>query len=99
MDIKFKDKSLDKLEIDLTFDGGYSVAIVRSYRKKIAFIRSAMDERDLYAMRSLNFEKLKGSRSNQFSIRLNGQWRLILEFKSQDRGKLVLVISIEDYHK
>ena len=99
MEIEFKDKSLDSLETDPAFDAGFSVAVVRAYRKRIAFIRQALDERDLYAMKSLHFEKLKGARAGQSSIRLNKQWRLILEFKVEQQEKLVLVISIEDYHK
>jgi proteic killer suppression protein len=44
----------------------------------MAIIRNARDERDLRALRSLNYEALKGNRSHQNSIRLNQQWRLIL---------------------
>jgi len=31
-------------------------------------------------------------------MRLNDQFRLILELKEDDAGKTVVVISIEDYH-
>ena len=61
-------------------------------------IRAAEDERAFYAMKSLHFEKLKGNRSHQHSMRLNDQWRLILEFERTSDGKVVLVIGIEDYH-
>lgn len=61
-------------------------------------IRAAEDERAFYAMKSLHFEKLKGDRSHQHSMRLNDQWRLILEFERGNDGKVVLVIGIEDYH-
>ena len=49
-------------------------------------------------MKSLHFEKLKGNRNHQRSLRLNKQWRLILEIQQSTDGKLVVVISIEDYH-
>jgi proteic killer suppression protein len=61
-------------------------------------IRAAEDERAFHAMKSLHFEKLKGNRSHQHSMRLNDQWRLILEFERTSDGKVVLVIGIEDYH-
>ena len=32
-------------------------------------------------MKSMRFEKLKGARSHQFSLRLQDQWRLILEIE------------------
>jgi proteic killer suppression protein len=98
MDIEFKDPDHDRLEIDPRFDAGFEMAVVKSYRKKIFFIRNAVDERDFYAMKSLHFEKLKGDRSGQFSMRLNDKWRLILEFKHGQSGKIVVVVSIEDYH-
>jgi toxin HigB-1 len=98
MEIKFKEEWLDQLETDASFDGGLPVAVVKSYRKKIGFIRGALDERDFYVMHSLNFEKLKGKREGQYSMRLNDQWRLILEFKASESGKIVLVVSVEDYH-
>jgi proteic killer suppression protein len=61
-------------------------------------IRAAMDERDLVAVRGNRFEKLKGDRSHQYSVRLNDQYRLILEFEGSGQGKVVVVVGIEDYH-
>jgi proteic killer suppression protein len=46
----------------------------------------------------LHFEKLKGSRSHHHSMRLNKQWRLIIELEGVAPNKLVAVINIEDYH-
>ena len=62
------------------------------------FIRQAMDERDLYGMKSFRFEKLKGGRSNQHSLRLNDQWRMVLEFQGESPNKIAVIVSIEDYH-
>jgi proteic killer suppression protein len=61
-------------------------------------IRSAMDERDFYALKSLRFEKLQGKRQHQRSIRINDQWRLILEIVGEAPKKTVWIIGIEDYH-
>lgn len=62
------------------------------------FIRAATDERDFYAMKSLHFEKLKGKRSRQYSMRLNDQWRLILEMEGKGNDKVLVIVAIEDYH-
>jgi proteic killer suppression protein len=43
------------------------------------YIRAASDERDFYALKSLHYEKLHGKRSHQRSMRLNDQFRLILQ--------------------
>jgi toxin HigB-1 len=61
-------------------------------------IRAAPDERDFYALKSLHFEKLQGDREGQCSMRLNKQWRLILRLDTRANGKVVVVISIADYH-
>ena len=61
-------------------------------------IRAADDERVFYAMKSLRFEKLKGSRSQQRSMRLNKQFRLIVELEGEPPTKTVVIIGIEDYH-
>ena len=98
MDIEFTNPDLERLVSDDAAQGAYGVAVVRAFRKVINFIKAARDERDFRSMRSLNFEKLKGKRAHQHSMRLNDQWRLILEIKSADPKNIVVVIAIEDYH-
>jgi proteic killer suppression protein len=98
VEIEFDDDELDRLETDARYIGKHSATIVSLYRKRLQTIRSAPDERDLYALKSLHFEKLKGQRSHQHSIRLNDQWRLILEFKGKSPNKKIIIMAIEDYH-
>ena len=98
MEVQFRDGRLDRLETDPKFDGGFSQAVVRAFRKRLQFIRDTPDERVFYQMRSLHFEKLKGKRKHQYSMRLNDQWRLILELDDQAPTKVVVVVAIEDYH-
>lgn len=98
MEVEFADDSLRRLESDSGFDAGFGRDVVRAFRKRIQFIRAARDERDFYAMRSLNFEKLKGKREGQHSMRLNDQWRLILELVKRNDGKVVVIVEIADYH-
>ncbi len=98
MDVRFADEKLDRLETDRRYTAGFSHVIVRAFRKCIQAIRSAPDERVFYTMKSLHFEKLEGKRSHQRSMRLNDQWRLNIEFEGKAPGKMVVVVSIEDYH-
>jgi toxin HigB-1 len=97
MDVIFKDHSLDRLETDATYSGRFGGPVVKAYRKAMQHIRAATDERTLYARRSFRFEKLKGDREGQYSMRLNDQWRLIVELQG-DAPKKVHVIEIADYH-
>lgn len=98
MEVEFADDSLRRLETDGQYDAGFAREVVRAYRKRMQMIRAAPDERDFYALKSLHFEKLDGDRKHQHSMRLNKQWRLILELSKRKDGKVVVVISIEDYH-
>lgn len=98
MDIEFADPDYDRLETDVGFTAGFSAPVVKAYRKRLQYIRAETDERDFYAMKSLHFEKLKGNRDGEHSMRLNDQWRFILRLERRSGRKLVVVISIEDYH-
>jgi toxin HigB-1 len=98
MDVDFEDASLKRLEADAGFTAGYDAAIVKAFRKRMQLIRAAVDERAFYNLKSLHYEKLKGDRDGQSSMRLNDQWRLILRIQQDKDGKTVVIISIADYH-
>jgi proteic killer suppression protein len=93
MDVRFKDESLARLEVEAD-DGGYPPGVAKAFRKRMQTIRAATDERGLRAWKSLHFEKY----GDQHSIRLNDQWRLILELEGTAPNKVVVVVSITDYH-
>lgn len=98
MDVTFSADDLDCLEIDPTFDTGLPEGVVRAYRKRLQIIRSAPDERDFYALKSLHYENLKGERQHQRSMRLNDQYRVIVECEGNAHDRRVIIVGIEDYH-
>lgn len=98
MEVDFDDDDLDRLETDPQFTAGLAQEIVRSYRRRMQQIRAFKDERDFSSVRSLNFERLKGNRQGQYSVRLNLQWRLILEIRGSHPCKIVAIVEIVDYH-
>jgi toxin HigB-1 len=98
MEIEYRNPDLDRLETEVDFTAGFAGEIVRGFRKRIQAIRAAVDERDLYAIRGNRFEKLQGKRAHQHSMRLNDQWRLIIEIKKSSPKNIIMVIGIEDYH-
>ncbi len=98
MEVVFADPALARLESDAYFTAGFDPGVVKAYRKRVAFIRAAADVRDFYNMKSLHYEKLKGDREGQHSMRLNDRWRLILELRTEASGKTVVIVSIVDYH-
>ncbi len=97
MEWEILDDELADMYTNKRYGGRSSQAIVKAFRKCMQVIDNAMDERDLYAMKSLHFEKLQG-REPQRSMRLNQQWRLIIELDETGARKKVRVIGIEDYH-
>jgi proteic killer suppression protein len=98
MDFRFDDSNLERLYTDTGFTLGHSPAVVKAFRKRIQTIQAAPDERVFYSQKSLHFEKMKGARSHQHSMKLNDQWRLIMEFEGKGPAKVVAIQSIEDYH-
>jgi toxin HigB-1 len=98
MEVEFAEDELDRLETDSQFTAGLGREVVRGFRKAMQAIRAATDERDLYLLRGLHFEKLEGKRSHQRSIRINKQWRLVLEIVGAAPNKKIRVMCIEDYH-
>lgn len=98
MEIEFRNDCLDRLEVDATYTMGLPLAVVRSYRRRLQAIWAATDERDLRAVKGNHFERLKGDRSHQHSIRLNDQWRLIIEIKPASPKNSIIVVAVEDYH-
>ena len=98
MDVEFANSDLEAMEQD-GVNCNFSEVIGKGFRKVLNFIRNATDERDFRSMRSLNFEKLQGDRSHQHSLRINQQWRLIIEIKKSTPKNTIWLVEIKDYHK
>ena len=62
--------------------------------KKIHIIRAANKIEDIANFPGLRLEKLKGNRSEEYSIRINSQYRICFYWKNGDAYRLI----IEDYH-
>ena len=98
MEVEFDDDGLDDLETNPKAGAEHAQAVVRGFRKAMQAIRAAVDERDLYQLKGLRFEKLQGKRQHQHSLRLNGKWRLIVEVRGRGSNKKIGVVEIADYH-
>lgn len=83
--------------MERAFTAGLGPEVVRGFRKALQAIRAAQDERDLYRG-GLRMEKLKGTRQEQHSVRLNQQWRLILEVEEIGSRRKIRIVEIVDYH-
>lgn len=96
--VTFADLHLERLFIDESSRSAWSPAIVRAFRRLVALIAEVEDERGLRSLPGLHFEKLAGRRSHQYSMRLNRQFRLVVEIESHLPKNIIHIVSIEDYH-
>lgn len=69
-------------------------AIERVVRRKLLMLHRARELTDLRVPPGNRMEALKGNRSNQYSIRINGQWRICFRWIYGD----VTDVEIVDYH-
>lgn len=97
MEVQFRTSRLAEME-KAAAGAGLPPEVVKAYRKRLLAIRAALDERDIYAIKSNRFEKLQGDRAHQHSLRLNDQWRLVVEIRQGNPGNVIFIVEIEDYH-
>ncbi len=95
--VRFEDSHL--LELYTTGKGReqYPDEVVNAFIKRVKTIQVAQDERDLRAMKSWRFEKLKGH-ENRYSMRLNKAWRMEFRLEKTADGKTVVIIEINNHY-
>ena len=99
MRVKFENEGLRRLYEDPDYRlSGSGPELTKAYRKRMQILFGSKDRRDRYEMKSNRFEKLKGRRQGQHSLRLNDQWRLIVRLDSDREGDKAAVVEIGDYH-
>lgn len=99
MKVRFGDDRLALVETNQAHRLKLPVQIVQVARRRIRFLRSAQDERDLYGTVSLRYEKLSGDRQGQRSIKLNDQWRMILEIDKDCQPLEVIILEISNHYE
>ena len=98
MHFQFKKKKLEDLYYDVKGAHKYQPEVVDAFFYVMSVIDAAIDVREFYNLKSLHFEKLKGSRKDEHSMRLNKQFRLTMRIEKDERGSSLLILDIEDYH-
>jgi toxin HigB-1 len=75
----------------------FSKHIVEKYKLRIGQLIDAPDLKTLGQIKSLNFEKLKGDRKGQLSIRVDNQFRICFR-QLNDHEISVEILELTDYH-
>lgn len=90
-------RSFQSKETKAVFEG-ISVPAFRNIEvaayKRLLLLNRAASLQDLAAIRGNRLEKLSGDREDQYSIRVNDQYRLCFRWKGSDAFDVELV----DYH-
>jgi toxin HigB-1 len=95
---RFSERKLQELYESGKGKDQYPDEIVNLFLRRVRTIEGVTDERELRALKSLHFEKLKG-RKNQYSIRLNKHWRLLLTFEKDREGKIMVIIEVNNHYE
>ncbi|MFB3786326.1 MAG: type II toxin-antitoxin system RelE/ParE family toxin [bacterium] len=76
------------------FSRRFPPEIIPPARRKLAMLNAAEKINDLRIPPANHLEKLSGDRQNQYSIRINSQWRICFEWQEGDAYQVEIV----DYH-
>jgi proteic killer suppression protein len=89
----FKDKETEKV---YSREGSQKLPedIQQVALRKLRMINNAKNLNDLRIPPANNFEKLRGDREGQHSVRINDQWRVCFKWKGGDAHE----VKIADYH-
>ena len=68
----------------------------RQIEKRLRILEAAMSLGDIAALNSNRLEALVGDRKGQFSIRINGQWRICFRWPKEEARPSD--VEIVDYH-
>ena len=68
--------------------------IVKRYQKRIDTLKRALNIDELLAIRSLNYEVLKGDKAGISSIRVNDRYRIEFIVSDQDSETIVYICNI-----
>jgi proteic killer suppression protein len=98
MRFKFADRRLELLYTTGIGSRKYGDDAVNALLRSTTRIDAALDERDLRRQKGLRYERLRGDRAGQYSVRLNRQWRLILMPAADEEGNFLWIIELVDYH-
>jgi Plasmid maintenance system killer protein len=93
MIVSFGDKETERV-----WNGLVSMKLPREIqeiaRRKLRMINNSIDITDLRIPPANRLENLKGDLKDFYSIRINGQWRIIFKWESVN----ALKVKIVDYH-
>lgn len=99
MEVEFRDPRLALIETERAAETKLPLAVITSARRKLILIRAAPDERTMRNWRSLHYEQLSGNRKGERSIRLNDQWRMMLDVDGRSEPARAVILAITNHYR
>ena len=90
----FKDREVEKI-FNRVRSRKLPVDLQRTALRKLRMLNRAINLNDLRVPPSNRLEKMKGDRADQYSIRINNQWRICFNWSGNDAFEVEIV----DYHR
>jgi toxin HigB-1 len=90
----FKDKEAEKI-FNRERSRKLPEDLQRTALRKLRMLNRAMNLDDLRVPPANRLEKMRGDRADQYSIRINNQWRVCFKWSGNDAFE----VEIADYHR
>lgn len=74
----------------------YQPEIIKGYRKCISYLMAAKNTKQLYPIKSLNYETLIGDKKGISSIRINKQYRLEFTVLNDEDETIITICILSD---
>jgi proteic killer suppression protein len=97
--IDFLDKKLEALYTQGKGARRLDPEAYEAFLDVVAAVQASKNPQDLRALRSLHYEKLKGDRKGDRSLRLHKGQRLIVREQRDADGIYMEIVEIDDYHR
>lgn len=98
MKIEFADDDLARICTNEAHRLGLPFAVIKGARNKLIQMQAAVDERDLRNLKGLNYKKRKGTKNDERSIRINGQYRIVFTISKDENMPVITILEIGDTH-
>lgn len=95
--VNFKDKGTEDINYGRASKDAFRILPIAMHHKariKLARLGAVTSIKDLTEIRGNRFEKLKGKRKGQYSIRINEQYRICFKWEKEN----AVDVEITDYH-
>src|SRR5690242_11634345 len=99
MEVEFRDSKLALIETDRAAETKLPLSVINSARRKLIMIRAAPDERTMRNWKSLHYEQMSRNRQGERSIRLNEQWRMMLEIDTKRNPPKAIIREIMNHYQ